>query len=57
MVSLIHSLLLKVEKPVMFYDKLCIQKYANKENPKDMVTRKFPRKKLKLFLDLVDACR
>ena len=54
-VGLVQSLLLKVEKHIMFYDRLCIQKSCAKENPEDMVTRSLPRENFKLFLDLVDV--
>lgn len=35
-VGLIKSLVLKVEKPAMLYDRFCIQKSGTKENLKDM---------------------
>ena len=56
-VGIVQSLLLKMEKPITFYQRLCIQKSNVKENPEEMVTRSFPGEKFKLFLDLIDVCR
>ena len=56
-VGLVESLILKVEKPIVFYDTFYIQKYGSKENSEDMLTNSLPRDKLKLSLELVDLCR
>ena len=56
-VGLIQILLLKMEKYIMFYDRLCIQKSSSKVNMEDMVTSLLPREKFKLWLDSVDVRR
>ena len=56
-VSLVQSILLKVEKPIMLYNRLCIQKYGAKENSEHIVTRPLPEEKFTLFIDVVDVRR
>ena len=47
-VGLVQSLLLKVEKPIMFYDRLHIQMSGAKVNPEDVVTRSLPKEKFNI---------
>ena len=56
-VGLVQSHLLKVEIPIILYDRLCIQKSGAKETLEDMVKSTFCREKFKLFLNLVNVFR